>query len=157
MTMKSNIVLTTALATLLVASGAALATDATKENRAGSAVTTPTASTHQRAATGSLDASIAGMTAEQLIGKDIYDAAGKEVGEIEDIVINRQGQAVSALADVGGFLGIGEKRVVLDLSAMKLQNDRLTLQTMNKESIESLPEYSESNWQRYGRTNRVGG
>lgn len=109
------------------------------------------------AATRTLDPAISAMTAEKLIGTDVYDTAGKEVGEIEDIMFNTQGQVTAALVDVGGFLGIGERRVSLDLSQLRLQGDRVVLDTMTKEEVERLPAFEQApEWTKVDRTRPLG-
>lgn len=151
--MTRKLAAATALATLLALPGAAFANEATKN-------ATPAASTGTSASANTasprLDTTIAAMTAEQLIGKDIYDTRGDRVGAIEDIVINRQGRVVHALADVGGFLGMGGRRVALSLSDLRQQDDRLVLQNASKATIGALPEYRESDeWTRAERRNRL--
>ena len=71
------------------------------------------------------------ILAEDLEGGKIYsDPAGvwdattppaelkadwPEIGEIEDVVLDSSGQMVGVVADVGGFLGIGDKHVLLPI------------------------------------------
>jgi sporulation protein YlmC with PRC-barrel domain len=44
-----------------------------------------------------------------LIGRSVMNSAGEILGDIEDIIIDEQGQVVAVVIGVGGFLGIGEK------------------------------------------------
>ncbi len=39
------------------------------------------------------------------------NSAGEILGDIEDIIIDEQGQVVAVIIGVGGFLGIGEKGI----------------------------------------------
>ena len=43
-----------------------------------------------------------------------------EVGEVEDLVINDAGGVVGVTVEVGGFLGIGEKTVLVPLADLRL-------------------------------------
>ena len=53
-----------------------------------------------------------------LIEDDVYDAAGKFLGEIEEILIDgRTGCVRYAVLALGGFLGIGRKRFAVPWSA----------------------------------------
>lgn len=54
-----------------------------------------------------------------LINDDVYDAAGQYRGQIEDILIDaRSGCVRYAVLALGGFLGIGRKRVAVPWSAL---------------------------------------
>ena len=54
-----------------------------------------------------------------LIDNDVYDAAGKFLGEIEEIVVDvRTGCVRYAVLAVGGFLGIGRKRFAVPWRAL---------------------------------------
>jgi hypothetical protein len=46
-----------------------------------------------------------------LIGRNVMNSAGEILGDIEDIIIDEQGQDVAVIIGVGGFLGIGEKGI----------------------------------------------
>jgi len=54
-----------------------------------------------------------------LIEDDVYDAAGKFLGKIEEIVLDvRTGCVRYALVALGGFLGIGRKRFAVPWRAL---------------------------------------
>ena len=54
-----------------------------------------------------------------LIEDDVYDAAGKFLGEIEEIVLDvRTGCVRYAVLALGGFLGIGRKRFAVPWRAL---------------------------------------
>src|SRR5690349_11404208 len=60
------------------------------------------------------------MRTDQLVGKSVYNSAGERVGEIDEIVVNRNSRATAAVVGVGGFLGIGEKKVVVPFDSMRI-------------------------------------
>jgi hypothetical protein len=84
-----------------------------------------------------------GLTADKLIGADIVSPTGDDVGEIGDLLVEKNGQANNVVVDVGGFLGIGGKNVVLDLNTLspaKGSDDDLVT-NMTKEQLKALPAY----------------
>lgn len=48
-----------------------------------------------------------------------------DIGEINDVLLDRNGEVAAVLVDVGGFLGIGEKTVALRMDSVKMisEND----------------------------------
>lgn len=82
------------------------------------------------------------LTASQLEGLDIYNAAGDDIGEIEDVVIGDGKSVIGLVASVGGFLGIDKSYVVLDPASVAVQNDSGTWKAYvdtTKEALEAAP------------------
>lgn len=50
---------------------------------------------------------------------DTVDEEWEEIGEVADIVISRDGKLVGVIAEVGGWLDIGDAHVVIDLADLK--------------------------------------
>jgi hypothetical protein len=88
-----------------------------------------------------------GATAEKLIGADIVSPGGDSVGEIDDLLIDKNGRASNVVVDVGSFLGMGGKNVVLDLKALTPAkgSDGDLVTNMNKDQLKALPEYEKKN------------
>ena len=81
-----------------------------------------------------------GVSVDDLEDMDIYSAGGDEVGGIEAVLVDGTGKPVAIAADVGGFLGVGDKDVVIGLDQVTKSGERLTV-AMTKEQIEALPEF----------------
>jgi uncharacterized protein YrrD len=85
-------------------------------------------------------------TADRLIGADVYGREGENVATVDDLVLGDTGEVTHAVIDVGGFLGMGEHTVALEIDDIDiLWNDadgnvRVQL-PMTQEELESLPEY----------------
>lgn len=60
------------------------------------------------------------ILASDLIGTSVYGTAGEEVGEIDNVVLTRNGEAVALVVGVGGFLGLGEKNVAIPIDAVEI-------------------------------------
>lgn len=60
------------------------------------------------------------LTAETLTSAPVYDSRDARIGEIADLVLNESGQVTQVVFDVGGFLGMGEKRVALPIDEVNI-------------------------------------
>ena len=47
----------------------------------------------------------------------------QDMGEINDMIITRDGTVASVLVDIGGFLGIGERQVAMDMDDIRFVSD----------------------------------
>ena len=66
--------------------------------------------------------------------------------EIEDLVISETGEVKAVLIDIGGFLGIGAKKVLLGVDAIHLVtvgNDTFFATNYTKEELQALPDFDE--------------
>ncbi len=76
------------------------------------------------------------VMASELIGARLYTSETEvdetvfglndnweDVGEIHDIVLGKDGEVDQVIADIGGFLGIGEKSVAVSMSELKFISD----------------------------------
>jgi len=60
--------------------------------------------------------------ATKVIGAKVYTSTANdadEIGDINDLVIDANGDIAAAVVGVGGFLGVGEKNVAVDFSELK--------------------------------------
>jgi len=51
--------------------------------------------------------------------QNVYDPQNNKIGEIMDVLVDREGKANAFVIGVGGFLGMGEKDVVVPFNAVK--------------------------------------
>ena len=64
------------------------------------------------------------LETKQLIGTRIKNIDGKDVGEIDQLVVNQSdGKITHAVIGKGGVLGVGETKLVVRWSDLKLQRD----------------------------------
>lgn len=85
-----------------------------------------------------------GIPASKLIGADVTNSQGEDIGEVNEVVLDTGGQAEGLVVDVGGFLGVGERRILVDWSDVTVRGDHgsVTVATaLDKARLESLPEY----------------
>lgn len=53
-------------------------------------------------------------------GTDVIGPDDAKVGDVSDLLLDRSGKVLGVIVGVGGFLGIGEKSVAIDLSAFQV-------------------------------------
>ncbi len=84
---------------------------------------------------------IKGIMAEQILEMNVRTQNGEDVGEIDDVVFDRQGKLKDFIIDVGGFLGIGEKQVAVSTKELKYDSEGgyATYQG-SREDLENKPE-----------------
>ena len=68
-------------------------------------------------------ASEAALEAEEYAG---LQDGWEDIGEINDVIIARDGSVEAVLVDIGGFLGIGERQVAVDMKAVRFVSDSAT-------------------------------
>lgn len=104
--------------------------------------------------------------ASELIGSRVYateaavntedtfdepDAEWDDIGEINNLIVSRDGSVNAVVIGVGGFLGMGEKNVALRMSELKFlkqaeddADEYFVVIKSNKEQLEQAPEYKVS-------------
>lgn len=50
--------------------------------------------------------------------QNVYDPGDNKIGEIMDVLVDREGKATALIIGVGGFLGMGEKDVAVPFNAV---------------------------------------
>jgi sporulation protein YlmC with PRC-barrel domain len=80
-----------------------------------------------------------------LIGTRIKNAEGKDIGEIDSLLIDPQSGKIShVVVGLGGLLGVGEKKVVVPWSELKMAaatNGRKPAIVMEQSKLENAPRY----------------
>ena len=61
--------------------------------------------------------------APKLVGVGVYGPDDKQIGKIDDLLMDRNGAAQTVVIGVGGFLGFGKKDVAVPFSAMQWRTE----------------------------------
>jgi hypothetical protein len=87
--------------------------------------------------------SSAELTESNLVGATIYGADDEKVGTISHL--HQSGAVPQAVVDVGGFLGIGSKPVLVSLNELNMMRDHTGsihgLTSWTKDQLKQLPEH----------------
>ncbi|MFB2549530.1 PRC-barrel domain-containing protein [Ensifer soli] len=80
------------------------------------------------------------VVASNYIGQSVYNAADESIGQINDLVLAKDGQIAAAIVGVGGFLGIGEKNVAVPFDSITVSEnpDNGSLKLTSAETAEGL-------------------
>ena len=79
-----------------------------------------------------------------VIGQSVYDETNTRIGEIDDLVLTHdqaKGYHVYAIVGVGGFLGIGERKVATPLASLPKVDGKFVMHGVTKETLKDWPEY----------------
>ncbi|CTQ31786.1 PRC-barrel domain-containing protein [Jannaschia rubra] len=79
-----------------------------------------------------------------------YGTDYNQIGEIEDVILDKGGQMVGIVAEVGGFLDIGDKHVMVpvdDIRLVAVDDASYSYVTrLSEEQLEELPSVDEGWW-----------
>ena len=53
--------------------------------------------------------------------QNVYDPKESKIGTIDDVLVDKSGKVTGLVVGVGGFLGAGEKDVIVPFTAVKSQ------------------------------------
>ena len=85
---------------------------------------------------------------KDIIGTRIKSSDGKDLGEVDQLLIDTQtGKVTSAVIGVGGLAGVGEKKVVVPWSALKFSptaEGKKNAIVMDQSKLDSAPRYERS-------------
>jgi sporulation protein YlmC with PRC-barrel domain len=84
------------------------------------------------------------ITGSDFAGKRVYSKAGDDIGEVNDVLLSQDGKVSAVILGVGGFLGIGEKDVLISMRSIDMQRDGSNVKLVvdaTKEILTSAPTY----------------
>ena len=75
----------------------------------------------------------------------VVNTANETVGDINEIVLGKDGKVAAVIVGVGGFLGMGERKVAMSFDSLRMSrdsNNNLVL-TVNatKDALKGAPEW----------------
>jgi hypothetical protein len=103
------------------------------------------------AATGGKAQFVTQQTADQMLaskfkGTNVIGPNDEKVGDVSDMLFDKEGKVLAYVVGVGGFLGIGAKDVALAPASFQIQpaNDRENMKlklSMTKDELKNAPEF----------------
>lgn len=105
---------------------------------------------------GAMQGSLTGVPLQRmsnLPGTDLIGPNGNKVGEIENLLADRNGNVRAVVVEWGGFLGIGDQERLVPVDRIQLGaggDDRARI-SMTREQVEALPRFDRNRLAEYSR------
>lgn len=64
------------------------------------------------------------IRATEMDGSTVYDTQNQKVGDVKDIILDRDGKVAAVILDVGAFLGMGGKYVAVAMNDLKVTEEK---------------------------------
>ena len=86
-----------------------------------------------------------GYRASKLIGTAVRNDNKEAIGKVDDLLVSRSDKVLFAVLSVGGFLGMGDKLVVVPYSSIQVEQEGdhqiLVVPGATKDMLKSLSEF----------------
>jgi hypothetical protein len=84
-----------------------------------------------------------GEQLESVLGIKALSSTGDDMGRIDDIVVDRDGQVMAAIIDFGGFLGVGSRKIAVDWRSLHFDPKKAGAVVVNltKDQLRVAPVY----------------
>lgn len=83
--------------------------------------------------------------ASEAMGLAVYNRSGERIGEIDDMLIDGSGRVIAAVVGVGGFLGMGERKVAVTFRSFAMtreaNGDPRMVVDVTKANLQAAREY----------------
>jgi hypothetical protein len=85
------------------------------------------------------------MRASKLIGTSVSNDAKERIGDVNEVVLAKDGKVAAIVIGVGGFLGMGEREVAVKFESLRLtqdaNNNTVAVLSATKDSLKAAPEW----------------
>lgn len=85
------------------------------------------------------------LAKDHLIGAKVTGKDGKIIGDVEDLIIDDHNQVVGVVMGTGGYFGIAEKKVAVDLASLKFEEKdgkiSVALPDVTAETLKTAPAF----------------
>ncbi|PKN63892.1 MAG: hypothetical protein CVU57_17140 [Deltaproteobacteria bacterium HGW-Deltaproteobacteria-15] len=86
----------------------------------------------------------------ELMDKKVKNDQGQDLGQIEDLVVGKDGRISYIILSQGGVMGIGDKLTPIPFKNAQFnqEQDEVILSGIDKQKLENAPTISQDDWQR---------
>lgn len=88
------------------------------------------------------------VSSDEIEGAKVYDPNGENIGEIDQLLIDRSSGSVRyAVMSFGGFLGLGNRQYPLPWSSIRYDAQREGfIANVTQQQLKDAPQFSEESW-----------
>ena len=61
--------------------------------------------------------------ASKLMGLDVYNEANEKLGDVNELILDKNGKVAAVVIGVGGFLGMGEHDIAVSMDKLKFMEE----------------------------------
>ena len=99
------------------------------------------------------------LSTEALLGSDVKNPQGQDVGDLKQLMVDpHTGRVMYAVVAIGGFLGMGEKTVIMPWNALEVARDGKSLVlNVSPQMLQQAPAYEKGKEPMYAPTNEPRG
>src|SRR5688500_18133718 len=69
----------------------------------------------------------------KLVGLDVYNRADEKLGDINEILFDKEGKVMAVVIGVGGFLGMGEHDIAVSMDKLKFMEEPRTAKSASSD------------------------
>jgi len=88
------------------------------------------------------------LRSSEIIGRDVHSVQGKELGKIEELVIDQDGNRVEyAVLSSGGMLGVGDQLFAVPMTALEMDSEKnVFVLNISAARLKNAPGFEKNNW-----------
>ena len=88
------------------------------------------------------------ISSEDVEGTKVYDMAGKNIGEVDHLMIDKMsGRVAYGVISFGGFMGLGHSHYPVPWGALKYDTSLGGFRTnISEKQLKDAPEFSDDTW-----------
>jgi sporulation protein YlmC with PRC-barrel domain len=149
---KSSSLYFTAAASVIAASTLAWAQPPTTGGEAGQRGNVTTPAPAPAATGGAVDNRVweREHRASKIIGTDVRNRQGEKIGDIKDLIVDRNGSITLAIVSTGGFLGIGDRLHAVPWNALQSASGKDRVLDIDKARLKQAPGFDSRSWPNLG-------
>ena len=81
-----------------------------------------------------------GYRASKLAGRTVVNDLNEKIGTVDDVIVTKE-HDIFIPVQVGGFLGVGSRLVVLPFDAFKIDDRKIVLPNASREQLKKLADF----------------